>query len=849
MTDKATPPSTSSATHSSVGTGSTGTATQFVPFHPRVNNAELDFTNVDLAGSLENIVLDLRPKIELGKEYSFLAASVLCEQLRLETLTTLGKGSQAVAKSGPQSEKPTGSLAEFVHFGIELGHLSPRLAEFDLTVLDAELKHDRNDLFDYLGAHTLYDRYLLHNEGQRYESFQHFWMRVAMGTALAETDKTQSTKRAAEFYHCISQMFYVPSTPTLFNAGTVRSQMSSCFLTTTQDDLADIYRQYADNAMLSKFAGGLGNDWTNIRGSGSWIKGTNGRSQGVIPFVKVQDSSTIAVNQGGKRKGAVCAYLETWHLDIEDFLELRKNTGDERRRTPDMNTSNWVPDLFMERVEADAPWTLFCPSIAPDLHDLYGAAFKTRYEELEAAADRGEVKSFKKLPAVQLWRKMLTMLFETGHPWITFKDPCNLRSPQRHAGVVHSSNLCTEITLNTSETETAVCNIGSLNLRALFATANPEATIAATVKTAMRILDNVITENFYPIESAKRANEKHRPVGLGLMGFQDVLYKKRIAYSKPEAVYVSSKIMEHIAFYAIEGSAELARERGSYSTFEGSSWSQGRVPQDSLNELGNHLRSPEIPERFVNATGEVVACSEILKAEGFDKALPWNDLRKKVSGGMRNSLCMAIAPTATISNIAGCAQSIEPSYKNLFVKSNLGGDYTVINEHLIDDLKRLKLWDAAMARELKRSDGSVANFDLPAELKELYKTAFDIEPEQLIRCAAVRQTYIDQAQSLNLYLAQPSGRRIDEMYRYAWHAGLKTTYYLRSKAATTVEKSSLKTGTSSQAGTSGQTSLAGNLGAVGMVGASTFDNAAVQFAGSPEVKACSIENPDCEACQ
>jgi ribonucleoside-diphosphate reductase alpha chain len=816
---------------------------------------EESLQNASASQDLETLILDIRPKIEMGKEYSFLAAAILCEKLRLETLSTLssstlkGLAQHARELHLPHGEKTESNLSDYLTFGIAQGHLSARLAEFDIGYLQSQIRHERNGLFDYLGAHTLYDRYLLHKQGSRYESFQNFWMRVSMGIALAEftNGKTAqfASEKAAEFYHCISQMLYVPSTPTLFNAGTARSQMSSCFLTTTQDDLVDIYRQYSDNALLSKFAGGLGNDWTQVRASGSWIQGTNGRSQGVIPFIKVQDSSTIAVNQGGKRKGAVCAYLETFHLDIEDFLELRKNTGDERRRTHDMNTSNWVPDLFLERVEAGADWTLFCPSDCPELHNVYGAEFKRCYETMEARAKNGEIKNFKVVSAVALWRKMLTMLFETGHPWITFKDPCNLRSPQRHAGVVHSSNLCTEITLNTSETETAVCNIGSVNLKAIFASEQPYKTLAKTVAVAMRMLDNVITENFYPIQSAATANNKHRPVGLGLMGFQDVLYKKRIPYTHKSALGVSEKIMESIAYHAIQASAHLAQERGSYESFVGSSWSQGLVPQDTLELLGAHVKTPVAEEGL-----------DSLTSEGFG-TFDWNSLRAEVKLGMRNSLTMAIAPTATISNIAGCCQSIEPSYKNLYVKSNLGGDYTVINEYLVDDLKALGLWNSETARQLKISDGSILNFELSEELKELYQTAFDIEPEQLIRCAAVRQKYIDQAQSLNLYLAGPSGRRLDEMYRYAWHSGLKTTYYLRTKAASSVEKSSVKlSGASASAkgfpiaggiaasSLNSETQLNSDIGT-----SSDFSNVFESLNAAGSAKLCSIENPECESCQ
>lgn len=786
------------------------------PYHPKVNFSDLNLSNVNFSASLQNIILDVRPLIELGREYSYVAASVLSEQLRLEVFSTIDLKTEI--SSLPEQQKQYPTLADYVHYGTENGQLSRRLRELDLVYLNSCIRHERNYLFDYLGAHTLYDRYLLHKKGMRYETFQHFWMRIAMGVALAEGNAQKATQRAAEFYDVISQMLYVPSTPTLFNSGTNHSQMSSCFLTTTQDDLLDIYRQYSDNAMLSKYAGGLGNDWTNIRASGSWIKGTNGRSQGVIPFIKVQDSSTIAVNQGGKRKGAVCAYLEAWHLDIEDFLELRKNTGDERRRTHDMNTASWIPDLFLERVENNADWTLFCPSEVSNLHDAYGIKFKHLYEEYEKKAALGHMQNYKKVSAVQLWRKILTMIFETGHPWVTFKDPCNLRSSQRHVGVVHSSNLCTEITLNTNSEETAVCNLGSINLKAVFQSENPAKTLAHAVKVGMRMLDNVITENFYPIASAATANHRHRPVGLGFMGFQNVLYMKKIPYSKPEALWLSEKIAEFISYHAVKASAELAKERGSYSTFLGSTWSKGQVPKDTITELGAHVTLPTITSEFIDSKGKVQSCEKLLATDGFNFDLNWDELRTMVANGMRNSLCLAIAPTATISNISNCTQSIEPTYKNLYVKSNMGGDYTIINEYLIDDLKALGLWDAELARELKRYDGSLEPLNLPVEIKELYKTAFDIDPEQLIRCAAVRQVHIDQAQSLNLYMSAPSGRKIDEMYRYAWHCGLKTTYYLRTIAATSVEKSSLS---------------------------SKKRNVTL----SSEIKACSIDNPECESCQ
>lgn len=783
--------------------------TLFKPYHPKVQLSQLNLSNVDFHSSLQNICLDIRPLIERGREYSYLAAAVLSEQIRMESMGAMSIPCKI--SNAKESEKTYPTLSQYVQFGIEQGQLSIRLKELDLDYLNQALRHERNYLFDYLGAHTLYDRYLLHKKGTRYESLQHFWMRIAMGVSLAENDSKLATQKAKEFYDVISQMLYVPSTPTLFNSGTNHSQMSSCFLTTAQDDLLDIYRQYSDNAMLSKYAGGLGNDWSNIRASGSWIKGTNGRSQGVIPFIKVQDSSTIAVNQGGKRKGAVCAYLSIWHLDVEDFLELRKNTGDERRRTPDMNTALWISDLFMERVERNADWTLFCPSEAAGLHDSYGEDFRTLYESYEAKAEKGEIQNFRKISAVALWRKALTMLFETGHPWITFKDPCNLRSPQRHTGIVHSSNLCTEITLNTSPEETAVCNLGSINLKAVFQSENPAKALESAVTVGIRMLDNVITENFYPIPSAKTANSRHRPVGLGFMGFQDVLYMKKIPYSKPEAVWLSAKIAEHISYYAIRTSAEIAKERGSYASFEGSLWSKGLVPMDTTKFLGKHVELPQAP----------AGCDALLSVDGFhDEDLKWDDVRKAVASGMRNSLCLAIAPTATISNISGCTQSIEPTYKNLYVKSNMGGDYTIINEYLVEDLKKLGLWTAETAEQLKRLDGSIQSLDLPENIKELYQTAFDLDPHQLIRCAAIRGVYIDQSQSLNLYMKAPSGKKLDEMYRYAWHSGLKTTYYLRTVAASAVEKSSVST-----------------------------TKKPTQTGVQSEPKMCSIENPDCESCQ
>jgi ribonucleoside-diphosphate reductase alpha chain len=684
-------------------------------------------------------------------------------------------------------------FGRYLRCGVERELLDPRLLEFDHARLRQALLAERDLQFNYLGLQTLYDRYLLHHDDVRFELPQAFFMRVAMGLALNEDDRNG---RAIEFYRLLSSFDFMSSTPTLFNAGTLRPQLSSCYLTTVPDDLAGIYSAIRDNALLSKFAGGLGNDWTRVRALGARIKGTNGKSQGVVPFLKVANDTAVAVNQGGKRKGAVCAYLETWHLDIEEFLELRKNTGDDRRRTHDMNTAHWIPDLFMQRVAADAEWTLFSPSDVPDLHDLYGTAFAERYRHYEAMAERGQIRLFKRVSAVSLWRRMLTMLFETGHPWLTFKDPCNLRSPQQHVGVVHSSNLCTEITLNTSDEEIAVCNLGSVNLAAhLDGDRLDLAKLERTVRTAMRMLDNVIDINYYSVPQAERANLRHRPVGLGLMGFQDVLHRLRIPYASPEAVEFADRSMEAISYYAIQASAELAAERGSYPSFDGSLWSQGVLPLDSIARL-----------REARAAGELEV--------DLSSTLDWDALRERARRGMRNSNCLAIAPTATIANIVGVSASIEPTYQNLYVKSNLSGEFTVVNPYLVADLKARGLWDAVMVNDLKYFDGSLARIDrVPADLKRLYATAFEIDPRWLVEAAARRQKWLDQAQSLNLYMAAPSGRKLDELYRLAWVRGLKTTYYLRTLGATHMEKGAPET---------------------------AIDSAPA---------ACSIDDPDCEACQ
>jgi ribonucleoside-diphosphate reductase alpha chain len=698
---------------------------------------------------------------------------------------------------------------KFIKRGIEAELLDEELGRFDLARLAAALDSDRDLQFNYLGLQTLYDRYFLHVEDKRIELPQAFFMRVAMGLSLNEVDREA---RAIEFYRLLSSFDFMSSTPTLFNAGTRRSQLSSCYLTTVADDLDGIYEGLKENALLSKFAGGLGNDWSNVRALGSHIKGTNGKSQGVVPFLKVVNDTAVAVNQGGKRKGAVCAYLETWHLDIEEFLDLRKNTGDDRRRTHDMNTSNWIPDLFMKRVMEGGEWTLFSPSTCPDLHDKFGAEFEKAYLGYEAKVASGEIKLFRKVPAQSLWRKMLTMLFETGHPWVTFKDPCNIRSPQQHVGVVHSSNLCTEITLNTSADEIAVCNLGSVNLTAHL-TADGQIDhekLQRTVHTAMRMLDNVIDINYYAVAKARNSNLKHRPVGLGIMGFQDCLHTLRIPYSSEAAVEFADRSMEAVCYYAYWASTELAEERGRYASYRGSLWEKGILPQDSLKMLGEQR----------GGYLEVDASA----------SMDWDALRARIRQyGMRNSNCVAIAPTATISNIIGVSACIEPTYQNIFVKSNLSGEFTVINEHLVEDLKKLGLWDEVMVADLKYFDGSLTKIDrIPAELRSLYATAFEVEPKWLIEAASRRQKWIDQAQSLNIYMAGVSGRKLDETYKLAWVRGLKTTYYLRTLGATSAEKS---------------TSRAGSLNAVSSGGGVSAAPAA------EEAKFCSIDNPECEACQ
>ena len=665
------------------------------------------------------------------------------------------------------------ALSSFITKGIDLKLINPKLAEMDLEKLGKEIMPERDNLFTYLGLQTLYDRYFIHSDEVRFELPQVFFMRVSMGLALNEENKEE---KAIEFYKLLSSFDYMSSTPTLFNSGTLHSQLSSCYLTTVPDDLYGIYGAMRDNAMLSKWAGGLGNDWTPVRGMGAHIKGTNGRSQGVVPFLKVVNDTAVAVNQGGKRKGAVCAYLETWHLDIEEFLELRKNTGDDRRRTHDMNTANWIPDLFMERVMNKESWTLFSPNEAKDLHDLTGNEFKEQYEKYEEEAKKGNIKAYKEVDAEELWRKIISMLFETGHPWLTFKDACNLRSPQQHTGVIHSSNLCTEITLNTSQDEIAVCNLGSVNLKNHLDKDNnlDKEKLQKTISTAIRMLDNVIDINYYAVPQAENSNFKHRPIGLGIMGFQDILQIKKIPYSSDEAVELADDSMETVSYFAIEASSDLAKERGSYSSYEGSLWSQGIFPIDSISILKEHRT-----EGFLDQNEE--------------KKMDWDTLKEKVKKqGIRNSNVMAIAPTATIANITGVTQSIEPTYSNLFVKSNLSGEFTVINENLVNALKEIDMWDEVMVYDLKNLNGSLETISrVPDEIKRIFATSFEIEPKWLIESASRRQKWIDQSQSLNLYVAEPNGKKLDVMYKMAWLRGLKTTYYLRSKGATTSEKSTI----------------------------------------------------------
>lgn len=711
------------------------------------------------------MVLVARALIEVDPDYDKVAGRLMLGIIYREAL-----GRHTLGADLDQLYRAT--FPKYLADGIAAGRLSDELNKFDATAIAAALHPDRDSLFPYLGLQTIYDRYLLHIDGRRIETPQYFWMRVAMGLALNEDDPTA---RAIEFYEVLSAFRFTSATPTLFNAGTLHPQLSSCYLSTVTDDLDHIFKLISDNAKLSKWAGGLGNDWTNIRATNAHIKGTNGRSQGVIPFLKVVSDTAVAVNQGGKRKGAVCSYLETWHLDVEEFLDLRKNTGDERRRTHDMHTANWIPDLFMKRVINDQDWTLFSPDEVPDLHDLTGRAFEQRYEFYEQEAREGRIKLSRTISALALWRKMLTRVFETGHPWITWKDPSNLRSPQDHCGVVHSSNLCTEILLNTSKEETAVCNLGSINLRNHIVNGQLDVKmLEETVRTAVRMLDNVIDINFYPTPEARNANLRHRPVGLGLMGFQDALAACGINYASDDAVTFADRSMEAISYFAILTSSQLAAERGRYSSYEGSKWDRGLLPIDTIEILEFERGMPIDVDR--------------------SSTMDWDVVRQSVAeNGMRNSNVMAIAPTATISTIIGVTQSIEPTYKNIFAKSNLSGDFTQVNIPMVQELKDRGLWNERLLGELKIRQGTVSGIkELPDDIKGRYATSFEIEPKWLIECAARRQKWIDMGQSLNLYQLDPSGRKLDEMYRLAWRKGLKTTYYLRTLAATSIEPTTVR---------------------------------------------------------
>jgi ribonucleoside-diphosphate reductase alpha chain len=768
-------------------------------------------------------ILAARTLIEKDPDYTYATARLLFHTISREVL-----GRDVATADMPKAYADY--FPGFIKKGVDCELLDEKLLQFDLKRLGGALKAERDLQFDYLGLQTLYDRYFLHEGKVRIELPQAFFMRVAMGLSLNETDREA---RAIEFYEVLSSFDFMSSTPTLFNSGTLRSQLSSCYLTTVPDDLDGIYESIKENALLSKYAGGLGNDWTRVRALGSRIKGTNGESQGVVPFLKVVNDTAVAVNQGGKRKGAVCTYLETWHLDIEEFLELRKNTGDDRRRTHDMNTANWIPDLFMRRVMEKGQWTLFSPSNVPDLHDKFGADFEKAYVAYEEQAARGEIKPSRTLEAADLWRKMLTMLFETGHPWITFKDACNVRSPQQHAGVVHSSNLCTEITLNTSDTETAVCNLGSVNLlQHLKNGALDHDKLKRTITTAMRMLDNVIDINYYAVKKARDSNMRHRPVGMGIMAFQDSLYELRIPYASDAAVNFADTSMEAISYYAYWASTELARERGTYSSFKGSLWDQGILPFDTLDLLAK-------------ARGGYV---EVDRSSTMD----WDALRKKIAkDGMRNSNCVAIAPTATISNIIGVDASIEPCFGNLSVKSNLSGEFTVINSYLVRDLKRIGLWDDVMVMDLKHFDGSLSPMDrVPNEIKQLYATAFEVETRWLVEAAARRQKWIDQAQSLNIYMAGASGKKLDDTYKLAWVRGLKTTYYLRTMSATHAEKSTISSGRMNSVASSTTTAASASAPSL-LEAAAAAAQQQIELSGNAatDIKFCGVDDPTCESCQ
>ena len=777
------------------------------------------------------MVLAAAAYIERDPAHSFLSARLLMQRIYKEVMgcsihdEDLDEAYRATFVAGIKSH-------------VQSGTLDPKMAEMDLNRLSEALQPERDLLFQYLGIQTLYERYFLKNGEQCGELPQGFWMRVAMGLAIEEE---QPEDWAIEFYGLMSRLYYVPSTPTLFHSGTAHPQLSSCYLTTVEDDLAHIFKCLGDNSQLSKWSGGIGNDWSNIRATGSPIKSTKVESQGVIPFLKIANDVTNAINRSGKRRGATCAYLETWHYDIEDFLDLRKNTGDERRRTHDMNTANWIPDLFMKRVMADEEWTLFSPDEVSDLHNLYGRRFEERYLHYEEKQRRGEIRLSKRLPAKVLWRKMLTMLFETGHPWITFKDACNIRSPQDHVGVIHSSNLCTEITLNTSAEETAVCNLGSVNLARHVDNGRMQAErLAHTVKTAIRMLDNVININFYPTPEARNSNLKHRPIGLGLMGFQDALLKMDLPFESDQALELADSTHEIISFNAILASSELAKERGAYPSFKGSKWDRGIFPLDTLELLELQRGVPVEVSRTTR--------------------LDWRPVREHVARyGMRNSNTMAIAPTATIANISGCFPCIEPLYKNIYVKANISGEFTIVNHYLVDELKSLGMWNEEMLEQIKYYDGRVSNIaGLPESMKARYKEAFEVDPVWCLKLTAARGKWIDQSQSHNVFMLGTSGKILAEIYLQAWKMGIKTTYYLRTLAATQIEKATLDASkygytqkreysmpmAADSEGRGGETS-----GEVVEAKANGSGGGEMVMGQQPDAKLCRIDDPDCEACQ
>jgi ribonucleoside-diphosphate reductase alpha chain len=782
------------------------------------------YPNIPVGELTTTMIMATRPLVEQEPSYTYVCARLLLGSLRSTALSEVLK-QQGWTSAEQMKDIYSDYFSVYIDKGIEYELLDPRLkSDFDLQALGQALKAERDFQFTFLGFQTLYDRYFLHKNDRRIEMPQAFFMRVAMGLAINEKDKTQ---RAIEFYNALSSFDFMSSTPTLFNSGTLRPQLSSCYLTTIGDNLDNIYESLKDNALLSKFAGGLGNDWTQVRALGSYIKGTNGKSQGVVPFLKVANDTALAVNQGGKRKGALCSYLETWHMDIEDFLEMRKNTGDERRRAHDMNTANWIPDLFMKRVVNEESWTLFSPDEVPDLHDLYGEDFEKRYVEYEALAETKEIRS-RSVKALDLWRKMLGMLFETGHPWITFKDPCNIRSPQQHVGVVHSSNLCTEITLNTNDKEIAVCNLGSINLVKHI---NEQGKLdleklERTVTTGMRMLDNVIDYNYYSVEKAAYSNHLHRPIGFGLMGFHDALYKLSIPYASEKAVEFADRSMEAISYFVIKASTDLAEEKGVYESYKGSLWSQGILPIDSVKLLEQQRAG--------------------LLKQNTEQSLDWSNLRERVKTvGMRNSNTMAIAPTATIANIVGVSPGIEPSYQNLYTKTNLSGDFLTVNAYLVDELKRLELWDEAMINDLKYYKGSVQSVDrVPQHIKALFSTAFEVSSEWLIEAASRRQKWLDQSQSLNIFIANPDGKKLDNIYKTAWLKGLKTTYYLRSLAASDVSSVDGKGSSNSNSAVK----LEGHLNGSNSLNGSTSETNG-NANGSMVTNVCSLLDPDCEACQ